>query len=69
MDRFEYKVLWSKMRGMLQQDWFDGDQNLGNEIAADVLNRFGVEGWEVCGTMQMEAGQTHKIILKRQLTA
>ncbi len=67
MDRFECKVLWNKMHGMLHEAWFDGEENLGKQIDAEVLNRYGAEGWEVCATMQMATGATHKILLKRRL--
>ena len=66
MERFDYKVLWCKMHGMLQEDWFDGDENVGKEIDVDLLNRYGAAGWEVCATMQSVSG-THKILLKRRL--
>jgi hypothetical protein len=65
MEKFDYKVLWNKPHG-LREDWFDGDENLGPEINTDLLSRYGEEGWEVVASMQMVAGPTHKIILKRR---
>lgn len=65
MEKFDYKVLWNKLHG-LHEDWFDGERNLGPEITAELLSRYGEEGWEVAATMQMAAGPTHKIILKRR---
>ena len=67
MDNFEYKVLSNKVHGMLQEDWFDGDENLGKEVDAAMLNGYGVAGWELCATMQMSTGSTHKLILKRRV--
>ncbi len=64
MERFEYKVLGTKTHGVFQEIWFDGDENLGKEITAELLNRYGAEGWEVCGTMR--AGYGFSIFLKRR---
>jgi hypothetical protein len=64
MEKFDYKVLWNKRHG-IGEDWFDGTENLGPEINTELLARYGEEGWEVAATMQMVAGATHKIILKR----
>jgi hypothetical protein len=65
MEKFEYKVLWNKRHGV-REDWFDGEENLGSEITTELLTRYGEEGWEVVATLQMAAGPTHKIILKRR---
>lgn len=65
MEKFDYKLLWDKLQGV-REDWFDGDENLGPEINTELLSRFGEEGWEVTASMQMVAGPTHKIILKRR---
>jgi adenine C2-methylase RlmN of 23S rRNA A2503 and tRNA A37 len=64
-EKFDYKVLWNKLHG-IREDWFDGKENLGPEINTELLARYGEEGWEVVATMQMAAGATHKIILKRR---
>lgn len=66
MEKFEYRVLWNKMHGVLKSDWFDGDENLGPEITTELLTRYGEQGWEVVATMQVSPGGTHKIILKRR---
>ena len=68
MERFEYKVLGTRTHGVLQEDWFDGDENLGKEITSELLNRYGAEGWEVCATMRDGFGHA-KIVLKRRLAA
>ena len=68
MEKFEYKVLWNKVHGLMHEDWFDGDENLGREINEDLLNQYGTEGWEVCASMQY-VGSTHKILLKRRLAS
>jgi hypothetical protein len=68
MDKFDYKVLWNKLHGV-HEDWFDGDENIGHEITTELLSGYGAEGWEVVATMQMVAGPTHKIILKRRLNS
>jgi hypothetical protein len=65
MDKFDYKVLWNKRRG-LREDWFDGDENLGHEITTELLSAYGEQGWEVVATMQTVYGPTHKLILKRR---
>ena len=65
MNKFEYKVLWNKHVGVFAEHWFDGDQDIGSEITTELLAPYGQEGWEVVATMQMVAGPTHKIILKR----
>ena len=65
MDKFDYKVIWNKRHGM-REDWFDGNENLGPEITTELLSRYGEEGWEVVGGLQMAAGPTHKLILKRR---
>lgn len=65
MEKFEHRVLWNKMHGVLKSDWFDGDENLGPEITTDLLARYGEQGWEAVATMQVN-GCTHKIILKRR---
>jgi hypothetical protein len=62
MDRFEYKVLRYKTHGLLSAAWFDGDEVVGNEIDAELLNRYGTDGWEVCAFMHMIL-----IILKRRV--
>ena len=36
------------------------------KLTTELLSRYGAEGWEVVATMQMVAGPTHKIILKRR---
>jgi hypothetical protein len=68
MDTFDYKVLWNKLHGV-REDWFDGQENLGPEITSELLSRYGAQGWEVTATMQLVAGPTHKIILKRRQAA
>jgi hypothetical protein len=65
LDRFEYKVLSSRLHGVLQQDWFDGPELIAHEIDSDVLSRYGEQGWEVVATLQYSEGTTNKIILKR----
>lgn len=65
MEKFEYKVLWNKSHGV-REDWFDGVENIGPEITTELLNRYGEQGWEVAATLQMVAGPTHKLILKRR---
>ena len=65
MEKFEYKVLWNKLHGV-REDWFDGAENVGPEITTELLNRYGEQGWEVVGTLQMVAGPTHKLLLKRR---
>jgi hypothetical protein len=65
MDRFDYKVIWNKRHGV-REDWFDGKENLGPEITTELLSRYGDEGWEVVASLQMAAGPTHKLILKRR---
>ena len=66
MDKFEYKVLWAKKARLLAHHWFDGDQDLGPEMIAELLDPLGADGWEVVCAMQMSGGGTHKIILKRR---
>ena len=68
MERFEYRVLGSKMHGVFQGDWFDGDENLGKEISSELLNRYGAEGWEACATVRDASGHA-MILLKRRLAA
>jgi hypothetical protein len=69
MDKFDYKVLWNRMHGVMREDWFDGEENVGHEIDTALLSRYGEEGWEVAATMQIMGGGTHKIILKRRRSA
>jgi hypothetical protein len=71
MDRFEYKVLRMGFHTVLQipDGWFDGDEKLGEDIDAAILNRYGAEGWEVCATIQINMGMTGKILLKRRRVA
>ncbi|HLX60759.1 MAG TPA: DUF4177 domain-containing protein [Planctomycetota bacterium] len=68
MEKFEYKVLWNRVHGLLHEDWFDGELNLGPEITSELLSKYGAEGWELVTTMQtgMPPGATHKVILKRR---
>ena len=66
MERFEYKVLGTKAHNVFQEVWFDGDEDLGMEITSELLDRYGAQGWEVCGIMHTFG---HKILLKRRLAA
>jgi hypothetical protein len=69
MEKFEYKVLKNKVHGVLKEDWFDGEENVGPEMTSELLSRFGEQGWEVVGTMQYISGPTYKIIMKRRLAS
>ena len=64
MEKFDYKVLWNKRVG-IHDEWFEGDENLGREMTAELLSRYGGAGWEVAATMQT-LGCTFKIIMKRR---
>lgn len=67
MDKFEYKVLWNHRVGVRKEAWFDGEENIGPEMNSELLTRYGSNGWELVGTMQLVTGPTHKLILKRRL--
>ena len=65
MERVEYKVL--KHQGA---DWHDGVEKIGVEVDAELLNRYGSEGWEVCGTLSGNEGYgTESILLTRHKAA
>ena len=66
MEKFDYKVLWNKRQGV-HEDWFErGGEPWSCKITTQLLSRYGAEGWEVAATLQMVAGPTHKVILKRR---
>ena len=64
MGKIDYKVFWSKRVGM-HDEWFDGEESLGREMTAELLSRYGEDGWDVAATLQT-MGCTYKIILKRR---
>lgn len=70
METFEYKILSVKQESKsvlsTKTAWFDDDVVLGDAITAEILTRYGREGWELAGTMTAGYGETNQIILKRR---
>ena len=62
MDQFEYKVLKPREVGVFKVHWFDGNLDLGPEISAELLNPYGMDGWEV-----IAIHESQRILLKRCL--
>jgi hypothetical protein len=63
MEKFEHKVLETRMSGLLRAAWFTGDQELGEDLET-ILNRFGEHGWQVA-TRVVQPG-VNEVILKRR---
>ena len=66
MERVEYKVLRHNddLGG-----WREGAEQIGNELDATLLNRYGNEGWSICGTFASNEGDGATLVLSRPKAA